>query len=65
MLQGASLISIAKGRKIQQFRPGVDDQETIMQQVMGPSGNLRAPTFRRGAAYLIGFNPELYTQWFG
>lgn len=64
MLQNASSISIARGKKSQQFTPGRDDQETIMQQAMGPSGNLRAPTFRRGNAYLIGFNPELYRQWF-
>ncbi len=29
---------------------------------MGPSGNLRAPTFRLGNHYLVGFNPEMYEQ---
>jgi hypothetical protein len=29
---------------------------------MGPSGNLRAPTFRLGNRYLIGFSLDLYNQ---
>jgi hypothetical protein len=27
---------------------------------MGPSGNLRAPTFKVGEDYLVGFNEEMY-----
>ncbi|NCO53085.1 MAG: hypothetical protein GW875_13445 [Deltaproteobacteria bacterium] len=64
ILQNASSISVAKGKKIQQFTPTADSREAILQQTMGPSGHLRAPTFRCGDAYLIGFNPELYAQWF-
>jgi len=30
---------------------------------MGPSGNLRAPTYRVGRTFVIGFNPELYGEW--
>ncbi len=29
---------------------------------MGPSGNLRAPTFKLGNRYLVGFNDEMYKQ---
>jgi hypothetical protein len=28
--------------------------------VIGPSGNLRAPTIRRGNVLLVGFHPEAY-----
>jgi hypothetical protein len=30
---------------------------------MGPSGNLRAPTYRAGDQFVIGFNAELYEDW--
>jgi hypothetical protein len=30
---------------------------------MGPSGNLRAPTYRAGDRFVIGFNAELYEDW--
>ena len=63
MLKTATSIVIAKGKKIQKFVPGIDDQAAIMKQAMGPSGNLRAPTYRVGDEYLIGFNAELYDDW--
>lgn len=30
---------------------------------MGPSGNLRAPTFRIGNHYLVGFSEEMYERF--
>ena len=30
---------------------------------MGPSGNLRAPTYIQGDQIIIGFNPEMYEEW--
>ena len=32
---------------------------------MGPSGNLRAPTYRVGDRFIVGFNLDLYTDWVG
>lgn len=32
---------------------------------MGPSGNLRAPTFKVGDTYLVGFNEEMYEEQLG
>jgi len=34
-----------------------------MKKAMGPSGNLRAPTYRVGEEIIIGFNEELYGEW--
>lgn len=56
-------ISVAKGKKVQNLQPTVDGQAEILKQVMGPSGNLRAPAFRVGNAFVIGFHAELYEQW--
>ena len=36
------------------------DDATLLGYVMGPTGNLRAPTFRVGKTLLVGFNPEAY-----
>ena len=44
ILKSAQRITVAKGKKIQHFEQVVQEKETILKQVMGPSGNLRAPT---------------------
>ena len=62
MLKSAKKISIAKGKKFEEFSP-VDGREVILKKAMGPSGNLRAPTYRVGDDYIIGFNEELYSDW--
>ena len=62
MLKTAKKISIAKGKKYEEFTPA-DGREAIMKKAMGPSGNLRAPTYRVGSDYVIGFNDELYNEW--
>ncbi len=63
MLKTARSISAAKGKKILRFEQISLEKDAILQQVMGPSGNLRAPTYRRGDDYMVGFNPELYADW--
>ncbi len=63
MLKGASSIAVAKGKKVQKFTPAQDDKELILKNAMGPSGNLRAPTYRVKDQYVIGFNVELYDEW--
>lgn len=63
LLQSAESVTIAKGKKIQKFVPATDGEEAVLKQAMGPSGNLRAPTYRVGDEYVIGFNAELYEAW--
>ena len=60
MLESASLIRTGKGKKRQDWDPASDDKENILKDVIGPSGNLRAPTWRIGNDFIVGFNPELY-----
>lgn len=33
--------------------------------VLGPTGNLRAPTLRVGKKLIVGFNQEMYEEIFG
>jgi hypothetical protein len=62
LLKDAASISIAKGKTIQNLTPA-DGKELILKHAMGPSGNLRAPTYRVKDQYIIGFNADLYEDW--
>lgn len=63
LLGKAKSVTAAKGKKVQRFVPGKNNREEILQQAMGPSGNLRAPAFRVKESFVIGFNAELYAEW--
>lgn len=63
LLKQAEQIIVAKGKKIQTFADPADDRDEVLRQVMGPSGNLRAPTLRRGRRFLIGFHDQAYAEW--
>lgn len=56
---------MAKGKRVQRFDRVPEHRQEILKAAMGPSGNLRAPTFRAGNDFIIGFNPELYADWIG
>ncbi len=47
------------------WNPSTDEKEEILKDVIGPSGNLRAPAWRIGTEFIVGFNPELYEEMFG
>ena len=64
MLGSASRIRTGKGKKQRQWKPATDDKVEILKDVIGPSGNLRAPTWRIGNEFIVGFNPELYEEVF-
>lgn len=63
LLQGAKSIAVAKGKKVLHFDSVTAEKEAVLKQVMGPSGNLRAPTYRVGDEFVVGFNPVLYADW--
>lgn len=67
LTQEVSEIIAAKGKKIVRYnlakdKPSREDLLTIM---IGPSGNLRAPTLRKGKKLLIGFDPGVYSEVLG
>jgi len=47
------------------WNPSIDAKEEILKDVIGPRGNLRAPAWRVGTQFIVGFNPELYQEMFG
>lgn len=38
------------------------DDETLAAHLLGPTGNLRAPTIRKGSTLLVGFSEEAYRE---
>lgn len=64
---GASKIIVTKGRKVSVFdmRKDPPDDATLMQHLLGATGNLRAPTIVRGKTLLVGFNADEYEQALG
>lgn len=58
---------VAKGKKVATFEPKKDtfEAEEFAKNVIGPSGNLRAPSIRVGKTWLVGFSDEAYTDKFG
>ena len=58
---------MAKGKKVTHFDMKKDppDEETLTKHLLGPTGNLRAPTLRIGKKLIVGFNQELYEEQFG
>ena len=60
-------IHAAKGKKVVTFdlKKEKPDKAVILQHIMGPTGNLRAPTLRRGKTLMVGFNDGIYSRMFG
>ncbi len=59
--QHARLVA-AKGKKVVELdlKKDAPADEDIVKLVIGPSGNLRAPTWTRGKTIVVGFNEEAY-----
>lgn len=67
LLAGVEKIVAAKGKKIDtiDLKKAPPGDEAVLALIMGPTGNLRAPTARVGKTLLVGFNEEAYEQILG
>ena len=67
LLDGIDRLIAARGKKVETFDLKNDrpDDATLLAHLMGPTGNLRAPTARVGRTLVVGFNPEVYAQVLG
>lgn len=54
-----------KGKKVSRFDVSSRVSSEAVAAMLGPTGNLRAPTIRAGGTYLVGFNEEVYAETFG
>jgi arsenate reductase-like glutaredoxin family protein len=64
MLKGADVLIAARGKKVERLdleaaRP---DKATVERLMLGPTGNLRAPTLRVGRTLVVGFDEETYRK---
>ena len=61
-LQRAAKIFVAKGQKVQIYVPSLEVKDDLMHDVLGRSGNLRAPTLQAGNNYYVGYNETMYEE---
>lgn len=67
LLTGVDRLIAARGKAVAVFDLNKDrpDDETLLAHLLGPTGNLRAPTVRVGSTLLVGFNDDAYRQVLG
>jgi hypothetical protein len=67
LARSADRVVVAKGKKVVTFEMKKDppDDETLLAHLLGPTGNLRAPTFRKGKTLMVGFNDGAYSELLG
>ena len=53
-------IIVAKGKKVTTFEVKGKPSDETLDAMLGPTGNLRAPTLHAGKTLLVGFNEERY-----
>jgi arsenate reductase-like glutaredoxin family protein len=64
LLDGIKTLWVMRGQKVQSFdlvkeRP---DDEALIKVMLGPTGNLRAPTIRKGKTLLVGFHGDTFAD---
>jgi len=67
LARSADKVLIAKGKRVIALDMKADkpDDETLAGYLLGPAGNLRAPTIRRGKSLLVGFSDDAYRELLG
>ena len=56
---------VAKGKNVSEWKPGGKAPAEVVAAMLGPTGNLRAPTIRRGKTVIVGFNEDAFGDLFG
>jgi arsenate reductase-like glutaredoxin family protein len=56
-----------RGKKVVVFdmKKAPPDDDVLAAYLLGPTGNLKAPTLRKGKTLLVGFSEESYRQLLG
>ena len=67
LVKKASEVYVAKGRKVIRFDLNKDkpSDEELAKVLLGPTGNLRAPTLRTGKILIVGFDQDTYEKVLG
>jgi len=67
VLAGVDQLYAAKGKRVVHvdLRKAKPDRAALLELLLGPTGNLRAPTLRKGRTLLVGFDEPTYKQVLG
>jgi hypothetical protein len=67
LAKSVSTVVVARGQKVVTFdmRAAPPDDDTLAAHLLGPTGNLKAPTLRVGQTLLVGFGEPAYKQTLG
>ena len=60
----ATKVVVAKGKKkvVFDMKKTLPDDDTLAAHILGPTGNLRAPTLLQGKTLYVGFLEEAYEE---
>lgn len=58
----ASTVIVAKGKKVAEYKVKGEPADEVVDAMLGPTGNLRAPTLRAGKTLLVGFDEAQYEK---
>lgn len=61
----ATTVIVTKGKQVQTYKPGGKVSDEIVAAMLGPTGNLRAPTFVTGKTVVVGFSEASYSDVLG
>jgi hypothetical protein len=67
MARQARRLIAAKGKKVTTLELSTTQpsEAVLAEHMLGPTGNMRAPTLRIGDTLLIGYNDEVFIDTFG
>lgn len=63
--RGSSKVYVAKGKKLEVFDMKSAKISEVSEKMLGPTGNLRAPTMRVGKITVVGFSDEAFKTVLG
>lgn len=60
VVEGAKTVLVSDGRSVTRHDPreGESERKAMYARMVGPTGNLRAPTLRRGDLVVVGFHEK-------
>src|SRR5262249_54612144 len=67
LARSAAKVVVGRGKKVGVFdmKNGPPDDETLLADLLAPTGNLQAPALRHGTPLLVGFSEEAYRSTLG
>ncbi len=66
LVQDVSTVYVGRGQKFLKHKAAeLLKDEDALAKLLGPTGNLRAPTLRLGKTLVVGFSEPMYVEIFG